>query len=366
MPVRTACSIKDLSAAVAELREQCAERAPRVVLFFASPRYDPRELSRQMRESFPEACVAGCSSAGEMAGGHMLSGSVVAMFLDDDVVEDAAVAVLPNLSAGIRLPEALAEFERHFGAPLSSLDLEKFAGLVMVDGLSGAEERLMEKLGDATDLFFVGGSAGDDLRFQGAQVLAEGGCASDAAVLLLLRLRRGFDIVKTQSFRPSGQRLLATRVDESRRMVMEFNYLPALDAYAQALGVTPAEAPAYFFKHPLGLMAAGNPFVRSPQRAEGSAIFFYCRIQGGVELEVLEASDIVADTRAAIEACKADGAIQGLIDFQCILRTVQLRNEQRCDEYGGIFAGVPTVGFSTYGEAFLGHMNQTSTMLLFR
>ena len=58
--------------------------------------------------------------------------------------------------------------------------------------------------------------------------------------------------------------------------------------------------------------------------------------------------------------------ISGLIDFHCILRTLDLRRQRRCDEYGAIFSAIPTIGFSTYGEEYLGHMNQTSTMLLFR
>ena len=35
-------------------------------------------------------------------------------------------------------------------------------------------------------------------------------------------------------------------------------------------------------------------------------------------------------------------------------------------EYGEIFKDVPTIGFSTYGEQFIGHMNQTSAMLVFK
>ena len=102
-----------------------------------------------------------------------------------------------------------------------------------------------------------------------------------------------------------------------------------MEAYAQALGVSPEEAPTLFMKHPLGLMVDGDPFVRSPQRVEDRGIVFYCQIKQGMELEVLEATDIVARTRQAIEARKATGApISGIIDFQCILRTLQLRAEK--------------------------------------
>jgi hypothetical protein len=238
---------------------------------------------------------------------------------------------------------------------------------VLVDGLSSAQQEVVEKLGDATDLFFVGGSAGDDLKLQTTYVLANGGCHTDAAVLVLLRLKRSFDIVKTQSFKPIGKTLIATKVDAARREVIEFDHKPALDAYAEALGIAPGQAPSRFARHPLGLMVEDEPFVRSPQSVVGSAIRFYCQIQEGMELAVLEATDIVANTRAAMQIpLKAAGDIRGLIEFQCLRRTQQLREEGLCAQYGAIFSGIPMVGFSTYGEAYLSHMNQTSTILIFR
>ena len=94
----------------------------------------------------------------------------------------------------------------------------------------------MEKLGDRTDLFFVGGSAGDDLKFVKTYVFANGKAASDAAVLVILKLKKEFEIVKTQSFKTMGKTLTATKVDEAHRQVLEFNHKPALDAYAEALG----------------------------------------------------------------------------------------------------------------------------------
>jgi hypothetical protein len=106
--------------------------------------------------------------------------------------------------------------------------------------------------------------------------------------------------------------------------------------------------------------------VRSPQRVDGSGIYFYCQILEGMDLEILEGTDIIAETLAVLESHKkALGVIKGLLHFQCILRTLQLRNQNQCDEYSAMFAGIPTAGFSTYGEAYLGHINQTSTMLVF-
>lgn len=366
MPITTAYSTKPLPAAVAELKAQCGSQKPRFVVCFASSKYDPAALSHEMQAAFPDAHVVGCTSAGEIVGVRMLTGSVVAMFFDDSVVEDVAVAVLEDIRKSAAVKPAFAEFERHFQAPVSSLDLDKHIGLVLVDGLSGAEEILMEKIGDRTDICFVGGAAGDDLRFKATHIMAHGRAYSHAAVLVLIRTKRKVEILKTQSFKLTGKSLLPTKVDEPSRKVIEFNDKPALPAYAEALGVSPEKAASMFMRHPLGLMAGGEPFVRSPQRVENGSIYFYCKITEGMELQVLEATDIVADTRAALESKKmAMGHVSGVIDFHCILRTLELRNENRCDAYGAIFEGVPTVGLSTYGEEYLGHINQTSTMLLF-
>jgi hypothetical protein len=367
MPIPTAYSTKELPEAIADLKQQCGDCKPRVVICFASAKYDPAGLSEQMAAAFPDACVIGCSTAGEICSGQMMSGSVVAMFLDEDVVEDAACAVLENASGETCVREAFSELQRHFGVPVSEMDIDKYAGLILADGLSGAEERLMEKIGDLTDLFFVGGSAGDDLKFQKTYVLTGGKAYTNAAVLALLRLKKGFGIVKTQSFKTTGKLMLATEVDEAARKVIRFNGKPALDAYAEALGVAPEQAAALFMRHPLGLMVEGEPFVRSPQRVEDRSILFYCQIKEGMELEILDATDIVADTRAAVEAKKAElGEVAGVIDFDCILRTLELRDENLCGQYGGILSGVPAVGFSTYGEEYLGHLNQTATMLFLR
>jgi hypothetical protein len=261
-------------------------------------------------------------------------------------VEDASAAVVENLRGEARVREAFSSFEQHFHAPVSSMDIHKYVGLVLADGLSGAEENLMEKIGDRTDIFFIGGSAGDDLKFQSTHVFHQGKAYTNAAVLVLLRLKRGFEILKTQSFHSTGKVLTATKVDEPLRKVLEFNHQPAVTAYAAALGVPAESLPGLFMKHPLGLMVDEEPFVRSPQRVDGESILFYCQIKQGMDLEVLEGTDIVADTRKAIEArMSASGPIAGIIDFQCILRTLELRAENHCEQYGAIFSGFAGGGF---------------------
>jgi hypothetical protein len=163
-----------------------------------------------------------------------------------------------------------------------------------------------------------------------------------------------------------GRALRATRVDEARRVVHEFDGRPALEAYADAIGVPAGEAAGYFHRYSLGLMVGGEPYVRSVQRAEGSDLVLYCGALKGMDLEVLEAGDVVEDTRRALEAKRQElGGLGALLVFDCILRGSGMRKQGLENEYGAVFQGAPTAGFLTYGEQYLGHISHSATMIAF-
>ena len=352
----------------AELSASLDQNLSKFVLYFASSKFDPTKLSAEFKTAFPSSIVVGCSTAGELVSGKMLKNSVVAMSIGDDLVEDAAVGVVENIKTENNIPRVFAGFEKRFDTPMADLDFNKYVGIILADGLAGAEERIMDKIGDLTNITFIGGSAGDDLAFKQTFVCADGKAYSNAAVLVVLKLKKGFDIIKTQSFCRMNKSLRATKVDEAARTVIEFNNKPAIAAYAESLNVSVDEAPQKFMTHPVGLITSdGQPYVRSPQQVKGSSMAFYCHIKEGMELSILESTDIVADTKASVEEkIKELGSVAGIVNFHCILRTLELEQKNRTEAYGQIFSNVPTIGFSTYGEEYIGHINQTSTMLIFK
>jgi len=335
---------------------------PAIVVYFASTCYSLAALSASMKAAFPRAASIGCTTAGEISSGKMATCSMVAMALPPEIVSAASTAVVEDLKSPLAVSAALDSLSAQMGSPLSALDPGTHVGLILADGLSGAEEAIMERIRELTDIPFVGGSAGDDLAFRATLVAANGRTFEHAAVLALLRVPAGYRIIKTQSFRSLGKTLTATEVDEAKRTVRRFNTVTAVEAYAQALGIDRADAAAHFMSNPLGLMVDGEPFVRSPQRTlpDGS-IVFYSQIRQGTELELLESTDIIADTGKALE-----GSRRALIVFNCILRTLQLQEEGQCEAFGALFTNTPSVGFSTYGEEYMGYFNQTATMLAFR
>jgi len=368
MSVATAFSVSaDPVAAVAEVRTGLSSVDPALVLAFSSPALAPDVVASKLASAFPGARVAGCTSAGEIVSGHMLKGSLVAMAFDAAHVPDLDVQVVRGLSGGVDVSAAFAGFAEHFGQSVASMPLSDYVGIVLVDGLSGAEERLMEAIGDRTNVVFVGGSAGDDVAFKQTHVFADGEALSDAAVLILMKPGVGFSVLKTQSFVPTSATLVATKTDEAAREVLEFDGRPAVEAYAEAVGLPAANASDGFMGHPVGLMSGDEPYVRSPQQVlDNGAIRFYCNIVQGMQLSVLDSTDIIADTREMLSGAEADmSGMSALVNFNCILRTLELDSKGLSGAYGDLFTAIPTVGFSTYGEQYFGHINQTATMLAF-
>ncbi|MCS6904112.1 MAG: FIST N-terminal domain-containing protein [Bacteroidia bacterium] len=337
-----------------------------LVVVFASSAYDPNTLATELGKQITVPFI-GCTTAGEFASGIVLKNGIVALGLFSSLIRKVSIAAVENLSSGIELAQPLEVLAAPFGKPLSELDVRKHVGLVFVDGLSKAEEKLMEKLGDSTDIIFVGGSAGDDLKFQATYVFANGKAYTNAAVLALLEPAVPYKIVKTQSFRVLNQKLVATKVNEKEREVLEFNGLPAAKAYAQALGTTEEQLPNFFMQNPVGLIADTEPFVRSPQQVKSNSVIFYCNVLEGMELALLDSTDIVKDTHQALQQVEKElGSISAILNFHCILRTLQLmQTPGKLEEYAQLFKAYPSIGFSTYGEQYLGHINQTSTMLVF-
>ena len=143
--------------------------------------------------------------------------------------------------------------------------------------------------------------------------------------------------------------LRVTDADERTRTVRTFDGRPAVQAYADAVGVSIAELPKRFRDHPVGLVTSdGEPFVRSPMQVKGSELVFYCKVSVGMELHLLRPRDIVEDTGRDLRAAIASlGGCSGVINFHCILRTLELEEKGMCPAYGGLFRDVPTIGLST-------------------
>jgi hypothetical protein len=359
---------KPVTEAAADIKKQLAGFDVKMLVFFASwEAYNHDKISAEMQSAFPNAVVYGCSSHAEIYNGKTVSGSVAAMAFNSEAVSDVKVEVLEKVNGNLDVRPAFKSFDAYFKTPMASADYKEFGGIVLVDGLSTKEEDIMDKIGSQTNIIFVGGSASDALKFDKTYVYANGKAYNDAALLAVFKTKKGIAHIKTQSVDVTDIDLTVTKADPKKRAVVEFDNKPAAIRYAEALKVNRSEIDSKFFAAPLGLIIDDDVYIRSCQRADGDTMIFYCGMMEGMNLKLCKIKNIIPDTKKAVEnKVKELGSIAGIVDFRCVLRTLQLTNEGTLNDYAAVFNGIQTIGFSTYGEEFLGHINQTSTMLVFK
>ena len=182
----------------------------------------------------------------------------------------------------------------------------------------------------------------------------------------MLRTVNGYDVIKTQSAHIFSERkLLVTRSDLRNRVLYEFDNRPCGEVYAEVLGVPVDQIQNYFVSNPLGMVAGDEIFVRTFNQIQDEGITLHCGIPEGTEINVLKIGNIVDDTKKAL-----DDAIlyqpAGVINFNCLYRTLEILNEKQVEPYCALFGRYPSIGLSTGGEAFLGHINETSTILVIK
>jgi hypothetical protein len=340
------------------------------VLYFASSRYDPQHLAGPISAAFPGAAVIGCSTAGEFTDQVDGTGGISAVAFPHGLLT-GAVAALGELSGDVEAgtQAAVSRLEWRLGIQLRDLDPADHVGFVLLDGMHGCEEKVNDTLGNAAPLLeFVGGSAGDDLAFERTWVAAGEEVSYHGVALLVARSGVPYQIVKTCSFVPTGRTMRITKADVAGRYVQELDGRPAAEVYAEAVGVPMHTLDsAVWSRYPVGLMIDGQPWIRSPQSVVDGGIRFYAQLRPGMQVELMSAGDLVGDTREAMERALASlgGQVRGAVLFNCILRRLEMDAEGLTESFLAALGQIPSAGFHTYGETWLGHVNQTLTGIVF-
>ena len=357
----------DAALAVEEFKQQVDQAEPTVVIFFCSPSYDLKQLGSAMQKAFP-CPVIGCTTAGEVTCNGYISQSLVGASLST-----AELEVHPRLITDLSHQDS--NQLRKIGEDVKSkLTLaedfvnEKMFGLLLVDGMSMAEEQLSATLHYAFgEIPLVGGSAGDELAFKETHVYFEGEFHSNAAVITLFETTLPFTVIKSQHFEPTNQRLVITGSEPALRVVKEINGQPAAEAYANLIGLNVDDLnPTVFSVYPVMLKIGGQYYIRSIQkRNPDNSLTFYCAIEDGLVLRIAQAQDLVKELGSELkQLMERQPETQLIVACDCILRRLEIQNKGMDDDVAAVLKDYPVVGFSTYGEQFNSiHVNQTLTAI---
>lgn len=357
----------DSRQAVREFHAAVSQPDTALVLFFCSSDHDLDAVADELHRCFGGLPVLGCTTAGEIGPAGYLRRSLAGLSLGaaDFAVAHGGVDELAafGLGDGQRLTRRLVD---QLSTQVARVDACNTFGLLLIDGLCGHEELVAHALQCGLGhIPLVGGSAGDDLHFLRSQVYADGAFRSGAAQLVLVSTALPFRVFKSQNFRPGEPRMVVTSADPRRRVVHEIDGLPAGARYAELLGLDLSTlGPQSFAERPVVVMMGGTGYVRSIRRHEADgSLSFFCAVDEGVVLRAAHGECTLENLERSFDALRRDlGELQLTLACDCILRSVDFEQAGRKQAAGEILRRQRAVGFSSYGEQYLGvHVNQTLT-----
>ncbi len=372
--------VDDARAAVRKIRADFAGFTPTFVIFFAGVEYDPDAVAEGMREMFPGATTMGCSSAGEACDGRMLNAAIVAMGCSEEAfafsesvlvladAEAAGEAGAPNVFSNAA--DAMNHLARKAGKQPIDLDFREYVGFMTGDAISPFTEGLIERVGEMTNMFLIGGIASDHYTFD-RQVIFYNGRAyrGGAAALALWKPKNGFELLKTQAVELTDTQFILTDVDEEERIIWKLDGRDAAEAYSEAIGV-PVEAIGNpeFDMYPLAMVADGDPYLRvAIAVVEGRGLRMYSRVRGGMCLTLTRACGFVEMTgKALADKIAGTGEPAAILHLNCSCRYTAMERAGETEAFGRLFSRWPHISFASFGEVYANLVGITSVMILFK
>ncbi len=367
----TACETRCVRQAICDPNPQRAVRAivdaadtdrPALTLLFVDSQYDldglGTELHRQIRGP-----VLACTTVGHQIAerGLMDHGMVAATIVTDQLT--AEIEPIHGLGRfGVAQAQELAT---RLAIDTPSRVAGTRFGVILIDGMSFAEERVMALLfGASNGLSIVGGSAGDGERYKTTYVYDGERFVTDAAVVARVDTTLPCGTFGFQNFLPRQERLVVTRAVIENRQILELNGLPARQAYCQAIGCQELDS-GITAHHPLLLRWDGRFYARAIRGWDDNRLDLFCAIEEGMVVRIGEATDLVGTIEQQYGGLKAElngGEPLVLVAFHCFQRRLEIERTQQQERYRQAVAKHPLIGFCTYGEQYNGlHVNQTAT-----
>ncbi|HOT47384.1 MAG TPA: FIST N-terminal domain-containing protein [Spirochaetota bacterium] len=392
-PVHIIKTDPSLSGLSSEVFQFPTGRSP-LAIAFISPHLDFTELTSQLLRLAGNTPLVAMSTAGELCSvnqgdqlycptGHSWSTVVVEVF-SPSLINAVSIHAIPLPNEDIRrgtpsvpwdervskITESLASVRPSF--PLSVRD--SFA-LTFIDGLSACEGQFMEAVyaSGRFPVLFVGGSAGGRLDYEHTYLFDGSRIIENHAVVIFVKVATGmaYSVLKSHNFRKTGVSFIVVDADPDRRTVSHVQdsksgqIFPLVDYLTMLLDVTPGELHNKLTGYSFGIDLEKEVYIRSAKFIEldRKEISFYCDINPGDELFLLEADDFVETTRRDLDDfMRGKPRPVAAILNDCIRR--RLDNAPDLDGLSSLWP-FPVAGFSTFGEIFGININQTLTAVVF-
>lgn len=349
----------------ADLADALQPESTSLVIAFVSSALDPTAVAATMSSRMAPARVVGCTSFGEIAG-PVATHTAVAVVLDGVRVR-YGVGLAAELSRGPiqagRAAVSAAARAMNLGA--ENLDPARHVAITLVDGRSPvAEGFCLGTAATAPRIGFVGGSASDTRDVprgngpasdpQAAAVFHDGFALRDAGIVVVLAPQCSFEVITSEHMIPTPLRVVVTRADPTRRVVLELDGRPAARRYAEVIRAAGGNGPldnALAARFPFAVYIGGRPYVRSVSGVTGAELHLAAAVDEGAVLRIMRPGDLVAQTRSALAGASSRlGQLDAVLAFSCLGRHLEAQSRGASAALDEVYASLPVCGFHSFGE----------------
>ncbi|MEN4558886.1 methyl-accepting chemotaxis protein [Pantoea agglomerans] len=252
------------------------------------------------------------------------------------------------------------------------LSADRTFAMIYCDGLSASEGFLMQAWYNSGRFpcLAIGGSAGGKITFDGTWIGTGGRVLQGKAVIVFCQMAPGksFAPFKSQNFTPRDQSWLIAEADPVARTVTSvFNRQGQQQSFVAALcehlNCNEAQLSERLKGLTFGVKVGGEYFIRSIAKIESGGVHFFCDLEFGDRLFLMEEKDFKQTTQQEWQAFTAQhGKPAAILMNDCILRRVGNADKLHNAHF---FKGIAAAGFSSFGEILGVPINQTLSALVF-
>ena len=324
---------------------------PALTFLFTTDDYDQEVVYEAVKEVVEDSKMVGFCAGGIITAERVFRQGVGVCTLSGDELR-----VVTSLQHGLSADPRGAG--RRAGEELLASGLDQGAVFVLPDGFAANISEVVRGLYNTMgpEFRYVGGGAGDNLRFFKTYQFTETGLASDALAVALL------DGVTVQAgighgWQPTGDPLVTTAAKGKR--VFEIDGRPAFDVYSERLGGIPVDKfTEYGMRYPLGIPdISGNYLIRDPLAVnDDGSIDFVTEVPRNAVVSIMEGdvADLIETARSVAQAAAGGVAEpQFVLLFDCISRCLLMGEEFEKELKAireAIGAEVPILGSLAFGE----------------
>lgn len=306
----------------------------------------------------------GCTTGGEFTEQGVVGGGIATILISDTDSLTTGAFAQGISSSPQSTGRALCTEYNKFQIEAAAKRLAHGSSIVLVDGLAGVGETIIESMRSQTRIFqqLAGGAAGDNGAFDATFVGFGRSAKTNSAAALHVFSRKPWGFGVGHGLTPATSPMVVSRAEGN--IIYEFNGLPAFNCYlkfaeTRNLELNKDNASSFMMKHELGVLMLGElSSARAPLALlNNGALACAAGVPTGTTMCIVDGepdSMATAAQQAAIAAKKglAGAPAAAILVFDCVCRHAIMGNEfsKELAAIRSIFPDTPLAGFMTYGE----------------